>query len=234
MITENCSVEQLAGIENDHPSLAATRYVVVQHHDLLREIQRQVTLAGASPGECQAGISYDEAECILAVEVTDHGLDFNDDMGLFVGIVNSNGRRRASCMYSGLLYKDVVIPLSKFRVLIHDSRVYKLSAEIGRVIDNFVVQWPNFPNRLLEMKLKAFERVTADACIMRAGRQQHLAWSRFRYVEAERKLFKQETAWSLYYSMAQAVYRNKPIVSGGPYVDQFSQLWGIREILMEV
>lgn len=233
MITANINEDGLRQSRAVHPPFASKgNYVIVQHGELLDTLRRQITEQGWLPHEEAFALSPDEAEALVYVEVK-LAVETEFNVRPWVGVVNSNARRRRSMIYAGLTDCGVVCPLWRQVLYIHDARLNPLEWQLAQALDNLSSRWPMFPVMLNGMAEKRLSQPEADLLCHAVFKKGYIVWSRMNHViEARRPDDGGETAWTLFSSLARAVMKGPPIIQT-PMTDQFAQLYGIRQLITE-
>lgn len=203
----------------ERPKVASQRYVVIDHQEAITALtQRMQGLLKLKPGRHSVALTVNHAEMLATVS--------EEDGPRWVGLVNSNTKRRPSAVYAGVEYKGACLCLDKGGEYRHDGR-YNWEAEMDAAVKALKKPIKKFQEDLDWLKVKEITPRQGDSLIMDAMRAGLLSNQNLKAIEESRKCppdteLEEPTALSLIHAFSRGLAKGKVIITN-PNTDLFAR-----------
>lgn len=208
-------------------------HLYVPHKDILRAI-RKMSDDDQKVGNLVLGLTSTAADMVAAFEINDATTPFREGIQLWLGVINSNSRLRASRFFGGITEAGRPIVFDKFPAFMHTKHLDVMD-KARKAFDLISVRAPEYGERCARMKAKSMTATEAAWIIWKAsndkiiGRHKHkgleAAWTKLRKG-------KPANAWTMCLAFGEVVGKGLPITNN-PRTDVLNQMHAFVKMVMQ-
>jgi hypothetical protein len=221
-VTTNITPQKLRRVKNDAPaSSSPENYLVINHQEVIDTIRKELEKHKKKAGEIRAAVTPDEAEMVATVQI--------EGTSQWIGVVNSNTKRRPSLLYAGLTSAGSQLCLSRGRMFWHDSRRnWRRSVRQG--ITALKADIKTFDAQVAALRSREVTPVDADALIMTAFREGLIHHQQIVLINKTVERLADPTALSMFRAFSITVTTGK-LITTNPKTTYFDKLLAFKELL---
>lgn len=224
--------EDLARLDPRHAPKFSDQHLHVPHADLVR-IVRGLSDDDQKIGECVVGLTITGADMAAAFAVADSSVVFQPGIQLWLGVVNSNSRKRASRFYGGVTSNGRGVVFDKLPPFRHTMNL-DVRQKARDALDLLSMRAAGYHARAALMDGKDVSEEAADWLAFRAAKKKIVGPGRRTHIlSAYRRLLRahRASAWTLALAFGEAAASSPPITNN-PLSDVLSQMHDFAKLVM--
>lgn len=232
MFVPNCTEDQLRNLPEKPIKVKSQVHEFVPHWELVKQI-RKLSDPAQEMGNFVIGLSYTKLDMVAAVEVFDKSAELGPNSKLWLGVVNSNSKKRASRFFGCVTIDDLPIVMNRYPVWRHKTGL-DIKERTKYALDLLALQGPEYPVRFAEMRRRKLSPEETDFILFKAVKESAIGSSKLAEISVAKKRLERDreaTALTLCLAVGSALMKGEPITDN-PCRDHLNRLYSFRRLAM--
>lgn len=209
------------------------KHLYVPHKDVLQAV-RKMSDEDQRVGDVVLGLTSSAADMVAAFRIEDATTQFKPGTELWLGVINSNSRLRASRFFGCVREGGHPVVMDKFPSFMHTKNLDLLD-KTGKAFDLLAVRAAEYPERCARMQAKAVSASEAQWLFWKAMNNGIIGVHKFKSLEATWKKLRQgkpANAWTMCLAFGDVVSKGLPITNN-PRQDVLNQMYAFARLVMQ-